>query len=180
MEAVLKIIFTASKNPNFFSKMISAIEKTPYSHVVIDTGTSIQDERLVLHSQWNKGLTLDLYSVVVGNKNTHEFEIADIPFDWDLAIRSMKKHTGFENYGWAQIAGHVFRLFHLKEPKWIASRYSNETYCSEIVLLHLQKRGLFMDLNPNTTGPGELFRALQNHLTPTGGENGRTESKEAV
>jgi hypothetical protein len=155
------ISFTKSRGGgNFFSQAIAAFEKSPWTHVVIRTGVKVGGDELILHSQWDKGLVLDFWQRVLGSKESVSFK-TPIEFNWSLARQALSKYSGFHNYGWAQVIGHVYRSFNIPEPQWLVKRYDIETYCSEVILIHLHQKNLFVHLDVNRTGPGDLFRACE-------------------
>ncbi len=160
----MKIAFTQSRRPNFFSHAIEQVDGSPYTHVVVYSGHKLPTgDELVLHSQWNAGLLLSPASSVIGSKIVKEFEDG-CAFDWDLVIRLINKFGGVENYGWAQATSHLLKYLNLGVPQFITKRFPSELYCSEVIVRINQKQGKMLELNPDQTGPGELYRYCVKHL----------------
>lgn len=158
----MKILFTSSKNPNFFSKLIMAVEGTKYSHCLIETdllfpGTS---DPFVLQSTWSQGFVLTPKSLAIGTKETLEFEDG-LPFDWKFTRKLLEQFQGTQFYGWPQVLGRALGIFKIKPPKWLLARYSTSAYCSKLILLLWAKAHKPCDLDLNTTGPRLLLEFLQ-------------------
>ena len=159
----MKILFTASKNPNLFSRAISIFEKSKFSHVLIETDLYIPGTKdpLCFQSSWNSGFNLTPKSIAVGDKIAEEYEDG-LALDWRFIRKLLAQFGGAQNYGWPQAAGRVLRYFKIKEPKWLFSNYAKSAYCSKLILLMWAKGNFPCNLDLNLSGPEDLRVFLKN------------------
>ena len=157
----MKIIFTQSKHPNLFSKAIASLEKSPWTHVLIETDLLFPEtnEPFLFHSTWSGGFTLTPKKEMLSNRMFVEYEDG-LALDWKLIRKLMQQYGGFNHYGWGQAIGHVFRALGLHEPKWLVERYKKEAYCSKLILLIWEAKNKKHFLDVDRCGPGELERYL--------------------
>jgi len=158
----LKILFTASKNPNFFSRLIQAVEGTKFTHVLIETDLCIpnSNDPLCFQSSWSGGFNLVPRSIAVGTKEVLEFDDG-LPLDWKFIKKLLEQFSGFYSYGYPQILGRALGMIGVKPPKWLLERYSQSGWCVKVVLLLWAKAKKPCHLDLNLTGPAALLKFLQ-------------------
>ena len=158
----MKIIFTASRNPNFFSRLIQAVEGTRFTHVMIETDLYWPNSKdpFVLQSTWSQGFVLTPRSIAVGTKETLAFEDG-LPFDWKFTRKLLEQFQGAHLYGWSQILARGLESLNIKPPQWLQKRYAGQGWCVKVILLLWSKAQKPCPLDLNTTGPKALLEFLQ-------------------
>jgi hypothetical protein len=158
------IAFTQSRSPNWFERAITQVDGSLYTHVVAFTGVTLpHGDPLVLHSNWNTGLALVPASVAIGSNKTIKFEDGCV-FDWEETIECLRKYSGAENYGWAQIVAHLISYLGFKVPASLKKRFASEMYCSEVIVRMNQNQNKMTLVKPDQTGPGALLRYCLDNL----------------
>lgn len=160
------LIFTKSKIPNFFSRAIAFFQDSPWTHVCINTEFLLPNkDYLGIQSQWNTGVMLAPLSLMTKGKIIRTYKIGE-PLNWARVPVEISRFGGAEKYAWAQYLGHILRFVKIKEPEWLTKYYRKQTYCSELVLMELQRQSILLELDPNKTGPGDLERAVSHMAIP--------------
>lgn len=159
----MKIIFTASKNPNFFSKLIAQFQGSEFTHCLIETNITIPgtNEPLVLHSSWSQGVVL--VPKLEMTKGRKIFEVnCEHEIQWPHLRSFIRKYSGFLNYGWASYAAHLFKVINQPIPAWLAKKMDQQVNCATLLARYFAAINFTNKLDPNYSTPHDLIKLFKN------------------
>lgn len=149
----MKIVFSTSRNPNFFSRAIKWYTKSKWSHVFLKLDDKIQKDGLIIESAGHGGVHIDVFS----KHKDKILEVYQLKNDYN-DIRCLYPYIG-DNYGYLQIIGYpIAKLLNLKK-----NPFGGGYVCSELVLRWLSKSPLskeFEHLTYNETTPQDLYEII--------------------
>lgn len=149
----MRIVFSASRNPNIFSKAIQWYTKSKWSHVFLQLEDKIQNDGLTIESATHGGVHIDVFSKY-SHKITEVYELKEKYND----ISCLYPYIG-DNYGFLQIIGYpIAKLLRLKR-----NPFGGGYVCSELVLRWLSKSPLskeFEHLGYNEATPEDLYKII--------------------
>ncbi len=154
----MKIAFTYKKQ-NLFSKIVSRLTKSKWSHtfLVLDRGSINSDDYLIIESAFFGGVKFNLLSKYTKNPKVI-IEIIDVP-ELDDNIDEISQYIG-ESYGYLQSLGFLWmKLFNkIRNPR------SSGLWCSELVWLKLMSSSLknvFVTHLRDSVTPEDIYKELK-------------------
>lgn len=161
----MKVIFTSSSNPNFFSRLIVAADGSEYTHCAIDTGLIVPElgsERLLFHCSAYQGATIEPMTNVLGTKKTQCFENPEIKFHWGKARDFLRRFRGADHYGFQQ----NLAIF-LKSILRVDFGWRSGMNCVELFVRMAQVYGCFPGVDPDRVGVRETISKMkENNFEP--------------
>lgn len=153
----MKIAFTFNKK-NIFSKIIAYFTKSQWSHCFMLI-SALYDSTVIAEASFHGGVKLNLLSQYQ-DSNIYNMEIIDVgDIETDESKRILISKIG-DAYGYAQILGDLIaKIFRLKK-----NPFTSDEVCSEYVWLILKSSTIkdkFIDMDPNTVSPEDLYKKLK-------------------
>lgn len=181
----MKIVFTFSRNPNWFSRATATVTDSQWSHCLFVHDGRITDDKtddpIVSESTWNKGVNLDFWSTYKQMKyEAYVFHEGD---DFDGYDFYRKRSKTFYAYGQAISAVLTYFLgqrisyrvqtwinSHLKKIGIKKNLFEFGEWCSEYcwnALMEIEHlKPLFEHLSPHKVTPEDLYRIIKENSGP--------------
>lgn len=165
MKKTLKICFSSSSLP--LSKIISKVEKRPYSHVVIVIPEPMVGKQMVVHASHGMVHMSQFANFSHVNKIEKQYEI-NLDEDQYFRIWTYAMAALDTPYSIKQLIGiGIMKLFRLKKlPKFFINNDGGQI-CSEFVARIAQIVGVIITQELDSVTPSNLDKLLEQHQIKT-------------